>query len=114
MVDCGEKWGISMFMGEYHHSVDEKGRLIIPAKFRENLGEKFIITRGIENCIFVYSEEDFKADIRGLERSIWKQYRTSDEPGERLRLTGTTQNLESIMIPRRSVTTLTSGGINAE
>ena len=67
MVDCGEKWGISMFMGEYHHSVDEKGRLIIPAKFRENLGEKFIITRGIENCIFVYSEEDFKKIVNKLE-----------------------------------------------
>ena len=67
MVDCGEKWGIFMFMGEYHHSVDEKGRLIIPAKFRENLGEKFIITRGIENCILVYSEEDFKKIVNKLE-----------------------------------------------
>ena len=45
-----------MFMGEYHHSIDDKGRLIIPAKFREELGEKFIVTRGIDNCLFVYSE----------------------------------------------------------
>ena len=55
MVDSGEKWGIFMFMGEYHHTIDEKGRIIIPSKFREDLGEKFIITRGIENCLFVYS-----------------------------------------------------------
>ena len=44
-----------MFMGEYHHSIDEKGRLIIPSKFRTELGESFVITRGLENCLFVYS-----------------------------------------------------------
>jgi MraZ protein len=48
-----------MFMGEYHHTIDEKGRIIIPSKFREGLGEKFIITRGIENCLFVYSLESW-------------------------------------------------------
>lgn len=45
---------ISMFMGEYHHSIDDKGRLIIPSKFREELGERFIITRGLDNCLFIY------------------------------------------------------------
>ena len=44
-----------MFMGEYHHSIDDKGRLIIPSKFRTELGESFVITRGLENCLFVYS-----------------------------------------------------------
>ena len=48
-----------MFIGEYHHTIDEKGRIIIPAKFREELGNNFIITRGIENCLFVYSEENW-------------------------------------------------------
>ncbi len=67
MVDCGEKWGISMFMGEYHHTIDEKGRLIIPAKFREELGEKFIITRGIENCLFAYSALEFQKIVQKLE-----------------------------------------------
>ncbi|HUC93143.1 MAG TPA: division/cell wall cluster transcriptional repressor MraZ [Paenibacillus sp.] len=43
-----------MFMGEYQHSIDEKGRLIVPAKFRENLGPQFIVTRGLDNCLFVY------------------------------------------------------------
>ena len=55
MVDCGEKWGINMFIGEYHHTIDEKGRITIPSKFRDGLGDSFIVTRGIENCLFVYS-----------------------------------------------------------
>lgn len=49
-----------MFMGEYQHSMDEKGRLIVPAKFREGLGEKFVITRGLDNCLFVYPMEQWK------------------------------------------------------
>ena len=48
-----------MFIGEYHHTIDDKGRIIIPAKFREDLGSEFIITRGIENCLFVYSMENW-------------------------------------------------------
>ena len=56
-----------MFIGEYHHSIDDKGRLIIPSKFREELGEKFIVTRGIENCLFVYSEENWQKIVNKLE-----------------------------------------------
>ena len=67
MADCGEKWGISMFIGEYHHSVDDKGRLIIPSKFRDELGTKFIITRGIENCLFVYSLDSWNEIVRKIE-----------------------------------------------
>ena len=56
-----------MFIGEYHHSLDDKGRLIIPSKFRDDLGGKFIITRGIENCIFVYSEASWTKITNQLE-----------------------------------------------
>jgi len=45
-----------MFIGEFHHTIDDKKRLIIPSRFREELGNEFIITRGIENCLYVYSK----------------------------------------------------------
>ncbi|SHE62339.1 MraZ protein [Seinonella peptonophila] len=49
-----------MFMGEYRHNVDDKGRLIIPTKFRENLGASFVVTRGLDHCLFVYPLEEWK------------------------------------------------------
>lgn len=55
-----------MFMGEYHHSIDEKGRLIIPAKFRNELGESFVVTRGLENCLFVYSLPEWEKIVAKL------------------------------------------------
>lgn len=55
-----------MLMGEYHHNIDEKGRLIIPSKFRNDLGEKFVITRGLDKCLFVYSEEEWNKLISKL------------------------------------------------
>jgi len=49
-----------MFMGEYNHTIDAKGRLIVPSKFREQLGEEFVITKGLDGCLFVYSNEEWK------------------------------------------------------
>lgn len=46
-------------MGEYSHTLDIKGRLIFPAKFREMLGEKFIATKGLDGCLFVYTQEEW-------------------------------------------------------
>jgi len=48
-------------MGEFQHTIDDKGRIIIPAKFREALGANFIITRGLDNCLFVYPREEWNA-----------------------------------------------------
>lgn len=49
-----------MFMGEYQHTIDDKGRLIMPSKFREELGEKFVVTKGLDNCLFVYPMTEWK------------------------------------------------------
>ncbi|MGE5557876.1 MAG: division/cell wall cluster transcriptional repressor MraZ [Bacillota bacterium] len=49
-----------MFMGEYQHTLDQKDRLIIPAKFREELGDIFIVTRGLDNCLFVYPKKGWE------------------------------------------------------
>ena len=54
-----------MFYGEYEHSLDKKGRLILPAKFREvaeaNYIERFFMTRGLDNCLFLFPEEEWKS-----------------------------------------------------
>ena len=58
-----------MFIGEYSHSLDAKGRLIVPAKFREGLGEHFIVTKGIDRCLYIYPRtewEAFEAKLREL------------------------------------------------
>ncbi|PJK17952.1 cell division/cell wall cluster transcriptional repressor MraZ [Chryseomicrobium excrementi] len=49
-----------MFMGEYQHSLDAKGRLIVPAKFREHLEGSFVITRGLDQCLFGYPMEEWR------------------------------------------------------
>ena len=84
MKQSGRKWGVlSMLMGEYHHNIDEKSRLIIPAKFRSELGERFVITKGLDKCLFVYSETEWnklmqkvsslqftKKNVRAFERTF--------------------------------------------
>jgi MraZ protein len=48
-----------LFYGEYQHSLDAKGRMIVPSKFREELGERFILTKGLDECLFAYSSEEW-------------------------------------------------------
>lgn len=49
-----------MFMGEYRHTIDDKGRIIIPAKFRDELGKTFVVTRGLDNCLFAYPSPEWQ------------------------------------------------------
>lgn len=49
-----------MFMGEYNHTIDAKGRLIVPSKFREQLGDEFVVTKGLDGCLFVYDNTEWK------------------------------------------------------
>lgn len=58
-----------MFMGEYNHTIDAKNRLIIPSKFREQLGDEFVITKGLDGCLFVYDQKEwseFEAKLKAL------------------------------------------------
>ena len=57
-----------MFMGEYRHTVDPKGRLIIPSKFRELLGAEFVVTRGLDGCLFVYPMDSWEAYVEELKK----------------------------------------------
>ena len=49
-----------MFIGEYNHNIDSKGRVILPAKFRDILGDCFYITKGNDGCLFVYTTEGWE------------------------------------------------------
>ncbi|MBR6307053.1 MAG: division/cell wall cluster transcriptional repressor MraZ [Lachnospiraceae bacterium] len=58
-----------MFKGEFYHTIDEKGRLIVPVKFREGLGNEFVITRGLDGCLFGYNNSEwqvFEEKLRAL------------------------------------------------
>ncbi len=48
-----------MFIGEYQHTIDKKGRIIVPAKFRDSLGDVFIVTKGLDGCLFAYNTSDW-------------------------------------------------------
>jgi MraZ protein len=88
-----------MFLGEYSHNLDEKGRLTLPARWREELGESVVITRGMERCLFVFRASDLEkflasintvgitgADARGLSR-FFSSKATEDTPDKQGRIT---------------------------
>ena len=60
-----QKVGDKMFMGEYHHNIDEKGRIVLPGKFREDR-TKIVITRGLEKCLYLYTIEDWEKVVAKL------------------------------------------------
>ena len=58
-----------MFMGEYNHTIDAKGRLIVPSKFRETLGDTFVVTKGLDGCLFGHDNEEsgiFEEKLKSL------------------------------------------------
>ena len=55
-----------MFMGEYDHSTDAKGRLFVPSRFRDELGKKFVVTKGLDGCLFAYGEEEWHRVEEGI------------------------------------------------
>ncbi len=59
---------MAMFMGQYEHSIDTKGRVIIPAKYREELGENFVVTRGLDGCLFLYPQQEWQNFVEKLQK----------------------------------------------
>lgn len=57
-----------MFMGEYNHTIDAKSRLIIPSKFRESLGDQFVVTKGLDGCLFVFDNAEWTAFEEKLQK----------------------------------------------
>ena len=71
-----------MFIGEYEHSVDAKGRVIMPAKLREDIGEKFILTKGLDGCLFAYSQTEwtnFEEKLKTLPLTNLREYGKLDK-----------------------------------
>ena len=59
-MKSGRKWVMDVFMGQFLHNVDEKGRIIIPSKLREQLSNSVVVTRGFDKCIALYSAEGWE------------------------------------------------------
>lgn len=57
-----------MFMGEYSHTIDDKGRFIVPIKFREALGEEFVLTRGLDRCLYIYAMDEWQKVVGDMEK----------------------------------------------
>lgn len=61
--NCGTKWWkvvTDMYMGEYSHTIDTKGRVIVPAKFRDKLEDAFVVTQGLDGCLYVYDHVEWE------------------------------------------------------
>ena len=63
-MESGVKWNevevMTMFMGEFDHTIDVKNRVIVPAKFRDELGEKFVVSAGLDGCLYLTKKEDWE------------------------------------------------------
>ncbi|HAG69223.1 MAG TPA: division/cell wall cluster transcriptional repressor MraZ [Lachnospiraceae bacterium] len=55
-----------MFIGEYNHKIDAKGRVIVPTRFHEDLGESFVITKGLDGCLYIYPTEEWNTFLEKL------------------------------------------------
>lgn len=92
-----------MLMGEFQHNIDAKGRLIVPSKLREELGEKFVLTRGLDGCLFGYpmSEwENLEAKLNEMPLAK-KDARTLCDSSIRLPLNANLINKDESIYPAR-------------
>lgn len=81
--------GEFMFIGEFKHNIDPKGRLIIPSRFRDELNETFIITRGLDKCLFVYTKEEWEKLVKVIKSLPFTKKKNRDF--QRFFLSGATE-----------------------
>lgn len=68
MAESGNKWWNKVFIGEFKHNLDAKNRIIIPAKFRDELGPVFVVTKGLDGCLSVYTQQQWITVIEQLQK----------------------------------------------
>ena len=68
MEESGEKWGgvFVMFMGSFEHRIDSKGRLVLPARYRQSLGDAVVCTVGLDRCVAVYPMDEWERYLEKL------------------------------------------------
>lgn len=67
-IPGGWKWGVyAMFMGQYGHTIDAKGRTVVPVQYRQSLGDTFVITRGLDGCLFLYPLQEWQVFVDKLQ-----------------------------------------------
>ena len=84
-----------MFLGEYEHTLDEKKRVSLPKAFRTALGKRMVMTRGLDNCLFVYSKSSWEKVAAKLDQLSFAQ----DNPGE----SSAIRDVEFIEMPVRQI-----------
>lgn len=67
---------VSVFIGEYTHNLDEKGRLAVPKKFRSDLSKGAVVTRGLDNCLFLYTKKEWQVLAKKLSQLPFSQANT--------------------------------------
>jgi len=65
-----------MFLGSYEYSIDDKGRLVVPSKFRNEIGDKLYLTKGFDGCLSIYKDSDFQKTIENLQKFQYEKEKT--------------------------------------
>jgi len=65
-----------MFLGSYEYSIDDKGRLVVPSKFRNEIGDKLYLTKGFDGCLSIYKDSDFQKAIENLQKFQYEKEKT--------------------------------------
>ena len=94
-----------MFMGEFNHTIDTKGRVIVPSRFREQLGEEFVVTKGLDHVLYIYDMPEWEKLCEKLkEEGILTRHFADKKLDKYLRITiGTEQEMAVVLIAIKEI-----------